>query len=158
MLGGHTQTHRRICTQTHSCQCVHTNLPAHRHAHRDPYSPIYPDTPACTYTCAHSQPMTTPPVGLLVGKFLCKSNLIPSSCNGFLFPLPRSWIGNESRKDPRLSIYLEIGPQSPSSWGRTVPSPYWSPILVGHTSYLSDIIPASPSCQSVEGLPAVGGM
>lgn len=115
----HTQSHARVSmthtdiyrhiyiyTDTHTCQCMHINLSAHRHAHRDTCLPIYPDTPACTYTRAHSQPMN----GLPVGKFLCKSDLIPSSCNGILFLLPQSWKRNKNRKDPLTSIYLEIYP------------------------------------------------
>lgn len=134
---------------------MHTNLPARKYAHRDTCSPIYPDTSAYPYTHAHSQPMN----GLPVGKFLCKSDLIPSSCNGILFLLPQSWIRNENRKDPLISIYLEIGPQPPSSWGSTLPSPYSSsPLLVACTSHLSNPILASPSCQSMEGLPTLQGM
>lgn len=110
---------------------MHTNLPARSYAHRDTCSPIYPLTSAYPYTRAHSQPMN----GLPVGKFLCKSDLIPSSCTGILCLLPQSLIRNENRKDPLISIYLEIGPQNSSSWGRTVPSPYSSsPLLVPCTS------------------------
>lgn len=68
--------------------------------------PIYPDTLACTYTRAHSQPVN----GLPVGKFLCKSDLIPSSYNGILFLLPQSWKENKNRKDPLTSTYWKYGP------------------------------------------------
>lgn len=110
-------THRYtgIYTRRHICAlCAHkptyTQACSQRHVFRG-----HPDTPACTHTRAQGQAMTTLPAGPPVGKFLCKPDLILSSCKGILFPPPSALDGEREQEGSLASIYLEIGPQSPSS-------------------------------------------
>lgn len=99
-------THRHICALC-ARKPTYTQADSQRHVFRG-----HTDTPACTHTRAHRQAMTTLPAGPPVGKFLCKSDLILSSCKGIVSPSLSSGWRMRAGRTPRLHIFGDRTPIS----------------------------------------------